>query len=113
MVLIFLLTHSALQAFRILRWNILIQPFAKVNTASLFRIGGVGMMLVLLLPLRLGEFARPYLLKNESGAPLSSGLGSVVMERAIDGLLVTFLFFVTTTVLGDRYEIPTALRTGA
>lgn len=113
MVLVFFVLHTALQAFRILRWNILIEPFAKISTKSLFRIGGIGMMLILLLPLRLGELARPYLLKKESGAPMSSGLGSVVIERAIDGLLVTFLFFFTTTLLGEQYAIPTALQSAA
>lgn len=113
MVLVFFLSQVSLQVFRILRWNILIQPFAKIDTKTLFRIGGIGMMLILLLPLRLGEFARPYLLKKETGAPLSSGLGSVVIERAIDGLLVTLLFFVGTTSLGDAYVIPATLRGAA
>lgn len=113
MVALFFVSHAALQAFRILRWGILVRPFAAIDNRALFKIGGLGMTLVLLLPLRLGEFARPYLLKKECGAPLSSGLGSIVIERAIDGLLVTLLFFVTTMFLDARYEVPDTLRGAA
>ncbi|MEO1483018.1 MAG: lysylphosphatidylglycerol synthase transmembrane domain-containing protein [Myxococcota bacterium] len=113
MVLAFFASQLLIQCFRILRWDILIRPFATVSKPALFRIGGLGQMLIVLLPLRLGEFARPYLLKKETGAPLSSGLGSVVIERAIDGLLVTLLFFVGTTALGDAYAVPPALQGAA
>ncbi|MEE8408645.1 MAG: lysylphosphatidylglycerol synthase transmembrane domain-containing protein [Myxococcota bacterium] len=93
-----------IQFCRVFRWGVLIRPFATISPGALFRISCVGLMLILILPLRLGEFARPYLLKKETGARMSSGLGSVVVERAMDGLLVTGLFFVTTFVLEARYE---------
>lgn len=101
-----------IQLSRIYRWDVLIRPFTRVSKAALFRIGSVGMMLILVLPLRLGEFARPYLLKKESGASMSAGMGSIFVERAIDGLLVTLLFFATTFYLGTSYEVPTALKLG-
>ncbi len=106
---LFVLALVFIQLCRIYRFDLLIRPFARISTASLFRISNVGLMLILLLPLRLGELARPYMLKQESGAPLSSGLGAVVVERVIDGLLVTLLFFVTTLGLGSRYHVPRAL----
>lgn len=107
--LLFAVALVVIQLCRILRWDELIRPFATVSRGALFRISSLGLMLILLLPLRLGEFARPYLLKKETGAPLSSGVGAVVIERVIDGLLVTLLFFVTTLGLEARYEVPKGL----
>ncbi len=103
-----------IQICRVIRWGVLIRPFARVSAAALFRIANLGMMLVLVLPLRLGELARPYLLKRENKAPLSAGIGSVVVERSIDGLLVTLLFFVATMSLDTNiYHVPAALEAAA
>lgn len=109
MTALFVVALIFIQLCRIYRFEPLIRPFARVSTAALFRISSVGLMLIMLMPLRLGELARPYLLKKESGAPLSSGLGAIVVERVIDGLLVTLLFFVTTLGIDARYEVPPAL----
>lgn len=112
-VMLYVVTLAFIQFARALRWDVLIRPFAKVSTAATLRISNLGNMLIMLLPLRLGEFARPYLVKKESGAPLSAGVGAVVMERVIDGLLVTLLFFLTTWQLPAPYEVPYVLKYGA
>ena len=107
----FAIATAAIQVCRIYRWDILIRPFARISKRSLFRISSVGFLLILALPLRLGEFARPYLLKKEAGVSMTSGLGSIVVERVVDGLLVVLLFFATTFYLDSRYTIPTAVKT--
>lgn len=112
-VALYVVSMVVTQLCRAFRWDVLIRPFARVNLSTLMRISNVGNMLIMVLPLRLGELARPYLLKKEAGAPLSAGMGAVVVERAIDGLLVTLLFFVTTAQLGEPYHVPAGLRAGA
>ena len=104
---------AVIQIARAARWSVLVRPFARISPSAAFRISNVGNMLILVLPLRLGEFARPYLLKKESGAPLSAGLGAVTVERAVDGLLVTLLFFASTMVTGDDQRIPPGLTIAA
>ena len=110
---LFILSQLFTQAFRIVRWGILTRPFATLSASSLIRISNLGMMLVLVLPLRLGEFARPYLVKREANAPLSAGIGAVAVERTLDGLLVTLFFFLSTSVIPAEYAIPTGLRVAA
>jgi glycosyltransferase 2 family protein len=112
-VLLSFIAGVTTQIIRTYRFDILIRPFAKISRAALFRVSNLGMMLVLVLPLRLGEFARPYLLNKDAGAPMSSGIGAVVVERCLDGLLVTLLFFVAAAFLGHSYSIPLGVRTGA
>jgi glycosyltransferase 2 family protein len=112
-VLLYLCTIVVTQACRVFRWDLLIRPFAQVTTRQLLRVSNLGLMLILVLPLRLGELARPYLLKQETGASMSAGLGAVTVERAIDGLLVTLLFFITTQWLEAPYIVPGYLSAAA
>ncbi len=113
LVLAFIGTLVVQQLARAMRWKVLVQPFVALSSRQAFRMSNLGAMLVLVLPLRLGELSRPLLLKREHGAPASAGLGSVVVERVLDGLLVT-LFFVAAimfSVTGER--VSPALHTAA
>ncbi len=112
-VLLYLVCLVVIQACRVFRYDVLIRPFVRISTRSLLRVSNVGLMLIFALPLRLGEFGRPYLLKRESGAPISAGLGAAAVERTVDGLLITFLFFVTTSLLSAEYTVRSELRVGA
>lgn len=86
-----------IQFVRILRFGELIAPFAgKVSFKFLFSLGNVGMFAVFALPLRLGEFVRPYMLKREFNASMSASMGAVAAERVVDGLVVTLGFFAVT-----------------
>src|SRR5437762_9782761 len=63
-------------------------------------------MLLMLLPLRLGEFARPLLIARPppgGGAPLrrSGALASIVVERIVDGIFIGILGIISLRLLGD------------
>ncbi len=83
---------------RVLRWRPLLEPYAQVPVRALNRAGAIGFMAVFLLPLRLGEFVRPLLLARDNvdhePVPFGAGLGSIALERIMDGLLVAALLFV-------------------
>ena len=100
---------------RVLRWRPLLQPYANVPVSVLNRVGAVGFAAVFLLPLRLGEFARPWMLgrpqppgpagdREGDSVPFGAGLGSIAIERILDGLLVSAILF---TVLMEVH--PTTL----
>jgi uncharacterized protein (TIRG00374 family) len=101
------------QVARAARWGLLVQPFATPPWRTLWRISNVGNMMIMLMPLRLGELARPYLMRQACGAPLSASMGAAVIERVLDGLLVTLLFFAATWLQGPAYPISPALQAGA
>ncbi len=78
---------------RSMRWNNLLAPLGvKVPTGPLVAISSVGFMMILALPARLGEFVRPGLLRRR-GVSASAALGTVAVERIIDGLLISLLVF--------------------
>ncbi len=84
-----LVTHLC----RALRWNHLLAPLGvKIPAGPLLAISSVGFMAILALPARLGEFVRPGLLRKR-GISASAALGTVAVERIVDGLLVSVFVF--------------------
>jgi uncharacterized protein (TIRG00374 family) len=65
-----------------------------VPTALLFRVLIVGFAISFLLPLRLGEIARAYLLKRWANVGYVTTLASIVAERVLDGLAVGSIMLV-------------------
>jgi len=57
----------------------------------LLPITSIGFLFVWILPARLGEVARPYLLQQNSRVGLSPAMGSVVLERLIDSSFLVLL----------------------
>lgn len=83
----------AIHWLRVLRWRPLLQPYEDVHVQVLNRVGAVGFMAVFLLPLRLGELARPLMLARSTGIGFGTGLGTIAIERVMDGLTVTLVLF--------------------
>jgi uncharacterized protein (TIRG00374 family) len=79
---------------RSLRWNHLLAPLGvRVRTGPLLAISSVGFMAILALPARLGEFVRPGLLRNGGYTTTAAALGTVAVERIVDGLFISLLVF--------------------
>ncbi len=76
------------------RWNNLLQPIGvKLAPAPLLAISSVGFMAILALPARLGEFVRPALIRKRGEISAAAALGTVAVERIVDGLLVSMFVF--------------------
>ena len=87
---LFLVVHVS----RVYRWVFQVRPLGEEDTAKVFRICAVGFGAILLFPLRLGEVVRPYLLAQESDkVTFAEALGTAVVERVFDGLLITILLW--------------------
>ncbi len=79
---------------RTIRWGKLIEPLQKVSFARLNAVCAVGFMALVLLPFRLGELARPYLIREKGKISGTAAMASVVVERVLDGLIVAALLIV-------------------
>jgi uncharacterized membrane protein YbhN (UPF0104 family) len=91
---------------RTVRWGILLTPLGEVSFKRLNSASAVGWMLLMVLPLRLGEFARPLLIARPpagGGAHLrrSGALASIVVERIVDGIFVGVLGMISLRMLGS------------
>jgi uncharacterized protein (TIRG00374 family) len=95
-VLLYLATLALTHLFRSWRWGYLLRPVGvRLSLRRLLPISSVGFMAILALPMRLGEFVRPYYVARETNVRMSAALGTVAVERVIDGLMISSLFFVS------------------
>ncbi|MCB0308350.1 MAG: flippase-like domain-containing protein [Bdellovibrionales bacterium] len=81
-------------AFRAGRWVTLLSPLKEISWKESFAINAVGFLSIHILPLRLGEFTRPYLLRTRHEISLSSGMAIVLIERLFDGFACTLGLFI-------------------
>ena len=113
MLVVYFFIALAIEGVRIIRWGILLKPLGHVPLGRLFTAGTVGLMALMLLPLRLGEFARPILVAERGKIRISAALATVVVERVIDALAMTSLLVIMLFFLQDRILVPVHLRTWA
>ena len=94
---------------RAFRWRYLLPPS---DTSLRYHFDGVmlGNFVNYILPLRLGEFARPYFLSQHSPHRFSTAFVSVVIERVLDLAIVLVFFGVMSWYLPN---IPTWVHRGA
>ena len=94
-IAVFILT----QAIRSLRWGVILSPIKEIEQKTLFPITCVGYAAIIVFPMRLGEIVRPYLINLKKSIPIGSGIGSIVMERFMDVLILSgFLFYILTQI---------------
>ena len=84
---------------RALRWRHLLPEGAGVSRVSLFEATLVGATATFILPLRVGEVVRPWVLSRWRPVKFSAGFASIVVERAFDALTLLMLLGVTITHL--------------
>ncbi len=112
-IALFLATCAVTHVFRTWRWEFLLRPIGvSLPMSRLLPISSAGFMAILALPVRLGEFVRPYFVTRERPVGMSKLLGTVAVERIIDGLLISILFFVSYLFSGRESFTP-ALRIAA
>lgn len=83
---------------RAIRWRMLIEPIAKKpGLANSFFATVIGYMVNYAIP-RLGEITRPGILAKYEKISFAEVIGTVILERVIDTLLLIVLFFVAIGV---------------
>lgn len=77
---------------RAIRWHFLLRSIKPISINHLFQVTVIGYMVNDLLPFRIGELARAYILGETEQISKASTLVTIVLERVFDG--VTMLFFI-------------------
>ena len=71
---------------RAARWHYLLRPLRPVPTERLFPVVVIGYMANDVLPARLGEFVRAYVLGEREQISKSTTLATIAVERTFDGI---------------------------
>jgi uncharacterized protein (TIRG00374 family) len=99
---IYVATLAVTHLFRAWRWAYLLRALGvSLTFGRLMLISSAGFMAIFALPFRLGEIVRPFYVARERGARMSTLLGAVAVERIVDGLLISILFFAASMVSAD------------
>jgi uncharacterized protein (TIRG00374 family) len=78
-----LLTVVALWV-RAMRWGLLLHPLQKIGPGTLFSATSIGFMCNNVLPMRLGELIRAFVIRRSTGVRASAAFATIVVERLFD-----------------------------
>jgi uncharacterized membrane protein YbhN (UPF0104 family) len=85
------------------RWQALLLPIGRARFRNAFRTTVIGFTATYVLPGRIGEVLRPYLLARAEGFNAASAFATVVIERVLD--LVTVLTLFAVFLLGGSVAV--------
>jgi uncharacterized protein (TIRG00374 family) len=98
--------------FRALRWQVLIAPIRPVPIRRLSSYMLVGYLANNVLPARLGELVRSHYLGDREGISRSATLGTVVVERVVDTVVLVGIGAAAILVLNVRGVVVSAILVG-
>ncbi|MFZ4857245.1 MAG: lysylphosphatidylglycerol synthase transmembrane domain-containing protein [Desulfuromonadaceae bacterium] len=100
---------------RAVRWHYLLIPEKQIPLSSLYPATIIGYMANNLLPARIGEFVRAYVLAKKEGLQTPTVFASLVIDRLFDGLTVMLMLLFTLFTLKlpqGMTDAEAALKTG-
>lgn len=111
------LIYYASFPLRALRWRILLQNvgFTQENGIQLPRFWKIVEIIYIsffansIVPAKLGDLYRAYLLRQEIKVSVSRGVGTVLAERLLD-LIVLLLLFIPAIIISLHENLPSQLR---
>jgi len=80
---------------RAVRWKYLLLPIKQTTMANLFPATIIGYMANNILPARLGEFVRAYVLGKKEEIETSAVFATLVIDRLFDGFTVLLILLIT------------------
>jgi uncharacterized protein (TIRG00374 family) len=104
---------------RTLRWRLLLRNVGYTKEQGvhlprflkLLEIIYISWFANVIVPAKLGDLYRAYLLRQESGLPTSRTFGTVLAERLLD-LIVLLLLFIPAVIISLHENMPPQLRLG-
>ncbi|HEY7531086.1 MAG TPA: lysylphosphatidylglycerol synthase transmembrane domain-containing protein [Gemmatimonadota bacterium] len=92
-----------------LRWRLFLPSGAAAPGRELVTATGIGLMANNVLPVRIGEFVRPWVLGRRTGVPVTTAFGSLLVERLFDACVLFGVLLAAALVL----ELPVWMTRGA
>jgi uncharacterized protein (TIRG00374 family) len=104
------LISLVLMTMRAWRWQLELQPLEHVPLGTLWIVSSVAYTAINLLPVRLGEVVRPWLLSRRARVSISNVVGNLVIEKTMDSIAI--VFYILAGLLATR-DLPVWVRRGA
>ena len=94
------------------RWKVLLSPIASVPFRRMLGYTYIGYLANNVLPARLGELVRSHSLGEKEGVARTTVLGTVVVERIVDTVVVVAIAAISVLVLNIRGDMTTEVLLG-
>jgi uncharacterized protein (TIRG00374 family) len=114
----YVVTLGFVTYFRSVRWRFLLRSIATVPKKRLLVVSVIGFASILVMPFRLGEIVRPYMIRSppneragdgQRAITLTAATSSVVAERVIDGLYVSIVLALALLFVPTVHPLPDAV----
>lgn len=93
---------------RTLRWQLILKGYQAIRFGEAFHPLMIGFMMNCILPGRVGELARPTLLRQQHGIPITTGLTTVAAERIYDIIILIMLFGMVFSTIAAQPDLEVA-----
>lgn len=99
-LLVAVMVSLLIMVFRAWRWQLELRPLEHIPIGRLWVITSVAYLAINLLPVRLGEIVRPWLLSRRSQVSFSNVVGNIVLEKTVDLVVIVFYILVGLLTIG-------------
>jgi len=92
---------------RAIRWKLLLAPVKRtIRVSNTFWSTAIGSMVNALIPIRIGEFARAYILGEKEETGFAPALSSIVVERTLDMIGLLSIGIATMLIVSTQADLP-------
>ncbi len=93
---------------RTVRWQYLLRPVKKLSVWRLYPVVIIGLMANNLIPARVGELVRAYILGERENVSKAASLGTIAVDRLFDGLTLIPMMVILVAFVGsgETFKIP-------
>jgi hypothetical protein len=106
----FLIILALIHFVRAFRWGILLEPLGKVNFRETNCASAVGFMALMLMPFRLGEFARPIFIAQSGKIKRSAAMATIAIERVVDGMAMAVVLILALLISTPKTSNPAEIQ---
>lgn len=92
--------------YRAVRWRFLLRSFAEIPIRRIVAVSWVGFAAILILPFRIGEIVRPYMIRQKGKVSATAATGTVLAERIVDGLFLSIVLAVALVFVPTLDPLP-------
>lgn len=103
---LYLVTLAIMSYFRAVRWRFLLRSFADVPKRKVLAVSWIGFAAILLMPFRIGEIVRPYMLREKGKLSMTAATGTVMAERVVDGLYLSIVLALALVFVPTIHPLP-------
>jgi uncharacterized membrane protein YbhN (UPF0104 family) len=105
--IVFMVLFAVGHTIRAVRWRHLLAPIAEgVSLRRIVAVSFIGFAAILIMPMRAGEFVRPYMIRQRGRISIAAATGTIAAERIIDGLALTVLLGVCMQIAVPLSPLP-------